>query len=287
MTRILGKKDIVKRSTEQKIKKSINAIRSVDASVVRRDSVKIDSSLPIIRTRPHLTIDKIRLLIYGQPKIGKTTLCSGFPDVLILATEKGYEAHNVYVKDIVSWEQFKDITLNIVEGKHNFKTIAVDTIDLLFKLCTEYICDDLGIAHVSDEDWGKGYSMVNTEFEKWLNKLFLTDYGIIMISHTQLKELTTFNGKSSKIMPSLPNQARKVIIPKVSVIGLLKMKTFKTEENQFTEKRVLSFKQSSIEEAGDRDGVFPDEVVLSKNPHKNYEVFKTFYAAKGGDKQNK
>lgn len=268
MTRILGKKDEVK--------------KGVVKGMVKKERVKENSSLPTVKIKPQLDINKIRLLIYGPPKIGKTTLCSGFPETLFLATEKGYTSHNVYAKDIVSWEQFKDVVLNVIEGKHNFKTIAIDTIDLLFKLCNEHICDDLGIAHVSDEDWGKGYNMVNTEFEKWLNKLFLTDYGIIMISHTQMKELTTFNGKTSKIMPSLPNQARKVIIPKVSVIGLMKMKTFKVEDNQFIEKRVLSFKQSSIEEAGDRDGVFPDEVVLSKNPHKNYEVFKTFYTKKGG-----
>lgn len=264
--RVLGKKNVMKKEI---VKKEINKI-------------DLDLDLPTTKIKPNLSIDKIRLLIYGQPKIGKTTLCSGFPNVLILATEKGYAAHSVYAKDIVSWEQFKGVALRIISGKHNYKTIAIDTIDLLFKLCNEYICDDLGIAHVSDEDWGKGYNMVNTEFEKWLNKLFLTDYGIIMVSHTQIKEVTSFNGKSSKIMPSLPNQARKVIIPKVSVIGLLKMKTIKVEDNQFIEKRILSFKQSSIEEAGDRDDVFPDEVVLLKNPSKNYEVFKEFYLKKGG-----
>ena len=93
--------------------------------------------LPIKRTSGKVDLSEIRMLLYGPPKIGKTTLLSGFPDTLLLATEKGYQALKVYALDIKSWEDFVKAVDLIEEGKHQYKTIGIDTADILANLCLD------------------------------------------------------------------------------------------------------------------------------------------------------
>lgn len=70
--------------------------------------------------------------VYGSPGCGKTTLCSEFPDVLLLATEKGWNAiGGIIVQPITTWGEMKQ-TINQLkkpEVKERFKTIAIDTVN--------------------------------------------------------------------------------------------------------------------------------------------------------------
>lgn len=256
-----------------KIKKKLKIVKN---------SLNEDDSLPTELSSGIVSLERIRLLIYGPPKIGKTTFAAGWPNALFLATEKGHESHRVYPKEVKSWNHFKSLVKKILEGKHQYKTIVIDTIDILFKLCNDEMCKKLKIEHVSDKEWGKGYDLIANEFEREINKLFLTDYGIIMLSHTKIQDLTNIGGKYTKVVPSLPNLGRKVIIPKVSVIGYMKLTTKKIDKNNYEERRIISFEPSEFVEAGDRDGYLPKEIPVYKEPNKNYALFKKYYNQKGG-----
>lgn len=223
------------------------------------------------------------MLIFGPPKIGKTTLCSGFPKTIFLATEKGYSALKIYKVDIAIWEDFKEVVKLLVKDKKNkkFKTIVVDTVDILANLCNAYVCDDLGIKHISDEKWAKGYDMFKKEFERELNKLFMSNYAIIFLSHTKLADVSTSSGGITKTIPTMPNSARAVIIPKVSVIGCMKSKTIKPRHRggRYTTKRIIDFNPTEFMEVGDRDGKLPEEMSTFKDGKKTYELFKKYYSA--------
>lgn len=133
--------------------------------IVKKKLIKSNESsisLPTEMISGDPILSQIRMLIFGAPKIGKTTLLSGFPDVVLLATEKRYQHLKVYPIDIKSWEDFKQAVKLIVRGKHKFKTIGIDTGDILFRLCRQHVCEELGIDHESDESWGKGYDAIQT-----------------------------------------------------------------------------------------------------------------------------
>lgn len=233
--------------------------------------------LPTKRTSGKINVQDIRMVICGPPKIGKTNLCSGWPNALFGATEKGYKALQVFKVDIKSWKGFKKFNDKVVDGKHEFRTIVIDTVDMLWKYCVEQVCNDLNIDHVSDEDWGKGYDMVSTEFENELNRLFMTDYGIILVSHTKTSDMYSSKGRSSKTTSSLSNQARRVLIPKVDVIGIMSVKTVKNSDGSYKDKRVISFRHTENEEGGDRTGRLPEQLTVYKDAQKTYELFESFF----------
>lgn len=253
--------------------------------------------LPTKVTKRNISIDSLRWLLIGEPKIGKTATLSGFPDLILLATEKRYAGFNFHVVNVVSWKReptikygidpdgvqnvaFVEIVDEICKGQHGFKTVAIDTIDVLTTLCVDYVCKHFKIKHMSDLGFGKAYDMVKAELNTELNRLFMAPYGLIFTSHVKTREIIKPQGGTlTKMTSSLTNQARDVVHPKVSAIGLMKATTIKIAENKFKEERVISFKPSELEEVGDGDGVMPPMVITSSDPKETYELIKKYYEA--------
>ena len=85
--------------------------------------------LPTTKTQPKPDLADLTVLVYGQTKIGKSTLCSQADGALFLATEPGLNALDVYQVPIQSCEDLRKACAEIVEGNHQFKTVILDTID--------------------------------------------------------------------------------------------------------------------------------------------------------------
>jgi SpoVK/Ycf46/Vps4 family AAA+-type ATPase len=62
--------------------------------------------LPQAKTPPKKKMEEQTILIYGPPKIGKSTLASQFDNPLFLATEAGLNALEVFQVPIPTWDDF-------------------------------------------------------------------------------------------------------------------------------------------------------------------------------------
>lgn len=125
--------------------------------------------LPTGKRPPRTRMSDFSFLIYGPPGIGKTTIANDFPDALFLATESGTELMEAASVPISSWEDFLAVQ-EALRGKeaHSYRTIVVDTIDLLYPLCVQSVCRDLGITDPADAEWGKGWRTLKT---RWLGAI--------------------------------------------------------------------------------------------------------------------
>lgn len=154
--------------------------------------------------------------IFGEAKVGKTTLCSQFPGALILAFERGYNAlPGVMVQDITRWGEFKEVIreLKKPEVKAQFQTIVVDTIDVAGSLCEKYICNQLGIDNVGDGGWAtNGWSKYKKELEECFRTITQLGYALVCISHNQDREFTRKDGtKYNQIIPTAQKSLNKII----------------------------------------------------------------------------
>src|SRR5690606_38728108 len=91
--------------------------------------------LPTEKRKPKQRLEDFSILLYGSPKIGKSTFCSQMDHPLFLATEPGLEALEVYEVKVPDWKTFLQACAEISQGNHPFKTIVIDTVDNLWKAC--------------------------------------------------------------------------------------------------------------------------------------------------------
>lgn len=215
--------------------------------------------LPMEPSRPEIDLSKMFALIYGEPKIGKSTLASTFPDALFIATEEGLRFLEVMKISCPTWIQFREIVKALKEEekyKTRYKTIVIDTVDLLYQACENHVCEAKGISHPSDDDWGRGWAMVREEFHKGMRYLAAEGYGVVFISHTRSIERNVRGQKVPTIVPSFSNQARKVIMPLVDFVFYLSMDIDNPESNI---RRVYS--QNTLQfECGTRQKYFAEAI---------------------------
>jgi hypothetical protein len=96
-----------------------------------------------------------RVVLYGPPKIGKSTFGSGAPDAVFVTTEDGID--NVTVDRFPRAGSWDDLLANIdqvVKGEHEYKTLVLDTLNGAAELASQHVC-----ATKFSGDWGpKGFS---------------------------------------------------------------------------------------------------------------------------------
>lgn len=157
-------------------------------------------------------ISGMNFLIYGQPKVGKTTLAANIEGALFLATEQGQHFVSVKKIDLTDWKQVAEIGQALTTQKdHGIKTLVIDIADLFFKLCEKYIMDKHQVEHPSDLTFGKGYAFVRDEFTRMVTKLNATGVGLVFISHAKEKTIKTKAAEWTTMATSMTGQAQDVI----------------------------------------------------------------------------
>lgn len=233
-------------------------------------------ALPQVKTPPRTDLADLTVLLYGRTKAGKSTVCSQAPDALFLATEPGLNHLEVFQVPITSWDEMLAACSEVSAGKHPFRTIIVDTIDNAYRFCSDHFCRKLGIAHESDLGYGKGFSIVNNEFHRVLTRLSQLPYGLWLISHAQEREVETRTGKITRIEPTLPGKAKKIVLGLADLVLYADFETAPGPDGRSTVRRVMRTKPTALYEAGDRTGRLPELVPLE------YEAFvHAFNAATG------
>ncbi len=181
---------------------------------------------------------------------------------MFLSTEPGLNSLEVFQVPIRSWDELLAACGEIAEGNHEFKTVILDTVDNAYRMCAEHICRKFKIEHESDLGYGKGFALVNNEFQRVLNKLAFMPCGLYLISHSQEVEIETRTGKYNKTVPTLPEKARKIVLGLVDMVLYCDIETAAGTDGKMVARRVMRTKPSLNYEAGDRTGRLPDIIDL-------------------------
>lgn len=228
-----------------------------------------------------------KVLIYGRPKYGKSSLLADFPDALFLTTEDGVDHLSVAEWRIKSWLEFcgrvTDLEKNIADCP--FKTVVIDTVDNLADMCVEFILQKYKVETLNDVGYGKGYAAFTREFKKQVNRLAALGLGVAMTSHAESQTVPIDSitnpygpmladmeeGTVEMIVPSLDKRARKFLLGLVDIIGYLDL------DKDLN--RVLYFRPTKYFEAGDRtQGRLPASMIVPKEG-----AYKALCAAYYGD----
>jgi hypothetical protein len=154
--------------------------------------------------KPTISYQLPRAIIYGTPKIGKTTLASQFPKAVVIDLNHGNEG----ILCVTHPEQiylFKDLITTINEYRtdpdHSFRTLVVDSLTEIEQMIFTQVCQDHKKSCIEDIGYAKGYKFA---LSYWLQLIDALDalrsqrsMGIVLVGHSRLEkvdhpELETF-----------------------------------------------------------------------------------------------
>lgn len=127
----------------------------------------------------------LRMVIAGQEKMGKTTLCAGAPGALLIPLEVGYSGVSVAKTQMLqTWEEvlslMTEITTAAQQGRFPYKTLIFDSgtalerhiHDAIIRRDPTYRPGSKKVITMESAHggYGKAYSLANEEFDSFLQQ---------------------------------------------------------------------------------------------------------------------
>ena len=163
--------------------------------------------LKIVRATDPLKIERVVLVVYGQPGIGKTTLSYTAEKPLLLdfdkgSTRAGVRGDSVQVAD---WSEVANLSTDDLEG---YETVIVDTAGrMLDSIINDMIKRDRKMGRGDGEPSLQGWGRLRGLFRAWLKRLQQLGVDVVIVSHSEevrsedeTKERLDIQGGSKKLV---------------------------------------------------------------------------------------
>lgn len=214
----------------------------------------------------------IKLGLYGSEGIGKTTVASQCPNALIVDTENGTSRIDCRRVKCASWDTLISIIKGVKENPTICKTLVIDTLDKAESYCVDYICQKFHKANIEDWGYGKGYTVLQDEMNRFfelLNTLIDVDINVCIVAHGKPRkfELPEEEGAFDRWELKLTKQVAPLFKEWCDVLLFCNYKTYVvTTENNVKKaqggKRVMYTTHHACWDAKNRFNL-PDELELS------------------------
>jgi hypothetical protein len=200
------------------------------------------------------------LMLYGQSKIGLSSIAAQFPAALFLDINDNIDQLDVKALKINSWEEFLDRAMEISKGKYDQQTIVVSHVDGLWELAQDFVVENFNklnganvkaLADASYSLWKEALKLFEAKLAK------LSSLGnLVLLSH-EVVEARNYNGaERSFIQANLERYVQSKVTTMADAIGRVlltesgaRLVTFQPAPHQITGSRLpeLLQKQYVIE----------------------------------------
>jgi hypothetical protein len=184
------------------------------------------------------------LMIYGAEGRGKTTLASKFKNSVWLLLEAGLP-RGVEVSAIGGADSFEGVMAalrNIYATPGEYKTLVIDTIDMLETHLVEYVCAKHRWTNIETPNYGKGYVAADDEWRRFIRAITAIrdkhGFTIVLVCHATIERVDDPRAPTyTSYLPKLHKRARHLVMDSCDLIGFLAEDLrIVTEEGGFRER---------------------------------------------------
>lgn len=217
-----------------------------------------------------------RLLIHGEPGVGKSTFAAGFPDPLFIDAERRTEHLDISRLEVDSWKEVIGVMGEVLKSDElPCKTLVFDTIDRIETLVWEHVCRTHDKDNIEDFGYGKGYTLAMDEWRRFVNGIEkLRDRGVIcvLLAHSVVKSFKNPLGEDwNKYLINMHQKSANFLCSEVDGVGFARFedeavtdKHTKKTKGVYTGDRMLVFRHDAGFES--KKGIdLPDECKLDFN----------------------
>ena len=196
------------------------------------------------------TVNPSLLTLFGQSKVGKTTMLTKLNKCLIIDTEKGTKYVNALKVQVDNSDQLKHLIGSLQNKKEmekdgiTYNYIALDTIDNVVSWFEKDIARENNIDSFAKIPFGDGYNQVRNRIMAMISALMECCEHIVIIGH---RKKTIIGNDSVEVNVSsldLSGKLKNYVMAKSDAIGYI----FRNEEKNLQ----VSFEASDEIEAGTR-----------------------------------
>jgi len=210
---------------------------------------------PASHTNPKL------MLLYGPPKVGKTTALSQLEQCLILDCEDGSDYITALKLKINSFEELREACKAVRDAKCPYKYVAVDTITRVEDWCEKYatalykqsvIGKSFTGQTVLELPQGSGYFWLRRAFDEVMMMLHNLAPHVILVGHLREKFIGGKDAKVDSVVSSkdldLTGKIKQIACSRSDAIGYI----YRNHEDGF--KLWISFESNEQVNCGSRCG---------------------------------
>lgn len=153
---------------------------------------------------PKVTQDPKNLIIYGLPKIGKTSLLSTLENNLVIDLEDGSDFVEALKVKVSNVQELQELCAAIKAEGNPYKFITIDTVTALEEMAKPlalalYKKTPAGMNDVVTKDvltlaHGAGYGFIRTAVEKLIEMVAACTTNVIIVGHVKDKAIVSAEG---------------------------------------------------------------------------------------------
>ncbi|WP_297190904.1 ATP-binding protein [uncultured Porphyromonas sp.] len=159
----------------------------------------------------------VKMMIYGQSGMGKTTLALSAPRPLLIDFDGGVKRVNLaHVKDVgtvqvASWSEVQQV---LQEDLSDYDSIVVDTAGKMMDFIITHVC---GFRQPQLRDWGT----INLEAQNFIRSISALNKNIVIVAHRDVRK----EGDTNVFIPALREKNYNTLVTELDLLGYMETKT--------------------------------------------------------------
>lgn len=165
-------------------------------------------------------VTTIKMLVYGQPGIGKSTMALSAPNPVLFDFDGGVQRVNVAFQcptlQVKSWEEALQALEELKSGEVPCNTIVIDTAGKMLDYMSDFIMRNDSKMRMRDGSLSlKGYGARKVMFQNFLREVAMMGKNVVFVAHEREEK----DGETKIVRPEIGGSSAGDLMKELDIVG--------------------------------------------------------------------